>query len=509
MQLRVALNCALLGCVLLAACGDDGPTGNVLPDTLVPDDSSTIDAGTLDKGNAVDKGMPDVTVPPDQSSVDSALIDAGTPIVDSGLADLSTDTVVLIDAAADSTLDLPAAKDASLPAWSLLPLGPFAMSGVPGGPFTPSPLVLTLTNTGAVVLSYTSSSSVGWLDVAPVSGQLVGGAVVDFTMVPNAQSLALPVGDHNAIITVTVAGQIMQRNVSLSVGNNGTSAWTNSAFNPVVIKSNGGWDFSGVLDPVVRKETGTYRMWFAGDQNGRRKIGVATSLDGVVWTKHASNPVFFGASLSTDWNYSVRHPSLVFNTQTATYHLWYVGEDIIGNKGGVGHATSTDGMSWVKTASAVLNPGLVGSWSSGGIVSAQVIFDGTGYEMWFVGTDGTTNRLGYATSNNGVNWTEHAGNPLQLANAVPLSCAVVKEGGVYRMYLIANDGAAYYLSSADGVNWSPPGTTQLVVHGAPFAWNGSGLEGISIRRESPASMEMWYGGQTLNGEYSIGQATNP
>lgn len=57
----------------------------------------------------------------------------------------------------------------------------------------------------------------------------------------------------------------------------------------------GAWDAEKVGRPAVLRENGVYRMWYDGTANGRRHVGLATSTDGVNFTRHPANPIFLDA----------------------------------------------------------------------------------------------------------------------------------------------------------------------------------------------------------------------
>ena len=69
--------------------------------------------------------------------------------------------------------------------------------------------------------------------------------------------------------------------------------WVKDASNPVLTAGlSGEWDADGVEDAIVLQADGAYHLWYAGhSETGSRRIGYATSPDGVSWTKHADNPV--------------------------------------------------------------------------------------------------------------------------------------------------------------------------------------------------------------------------
>lgn len=54
----------------------------------------------------------------------------------------------------------------------------------------------------------------------------------------------------------------------------------------------GSWDAEKVGRPSVLYENGVYRMFYDGTANGRRHVGLATSTDGITFTRHPANPLF-------------------------------------------------------------------------------------------------------------------------------------------------------------------------------------------------------------------------
>ena len=52
----------------------------------------------------------------------------------------------------------------------------------------------------------------------------------------------------------------------------------------------------------------------------------------------------------------------------------------------------------------VLDLGASGTWDDSGVGGPVVLFDGTDYQMWYHGFDGSNSRIGYATSTDGIAW---------------------------------------------------------------------------------------------------------
>ena len=94
-----------------------------------------------------------------------------------------------------------------------------------------------------------------------------------------------------------------------------------------------------------------------------------------------------------------------------TYKMWYTGHD--GANYRIGYATSADGIIWTKYASnPVLNLGAANTWDDAHVYEASVIKDGSTYKMWYTGHSGTNTKVGYATSADGIVWTKYASNPV-------------------------------------------------------------------------------------------------
>ena len=224
------------------------------------------------------------------------------------------------------------------------------------------------------------------------------------------------------------------------------TVWTKYSGNPVLdLGSSGDWDGSGVILPAVIIESETFKMWYHGDDGSATRIGYATSEDGVMWTRSESNPVLvLGSSGSWD-GVSILDPTVLFDG--SNYHMWYQGYN--GSSRRIGYATSEDGVTWTKSESnPVVDLGPSGSWDSSELRSPFVILDGELYRMWYTGSNGSDQRFGYATSTDGVSWTKHDGNPI-IGRGVSgswdsvwmASPRVLMNGSLYEMMYSAFDGS--------------------------------------------------------------------
>ncbi len=225
--------------------------------------------------------------------------------------------------------------------------------------------------------------------------------------------------------------------------------WVRSSGNPILTVSASGWDDGFVVRPrVFTYPNGTYGMIYVGGSGSSRALGLATSTDGVHWTKYSGNPVL--------------------------------------------------------TAS----PGQWDSWGGGGrgqMAPGSVFWDGTNYRLYYDAsnsTDGTIfngatgdgkQQFGLATSPDGVHWTKHPSNPIfsvdRELNQHPGHCqpgsppfgspvtyfhfpSVVKVGGTYYMWY-SRGGGIHFATSNDGVNWTSQNDGCSVLY--PADWDDPGI----------------------------------
>jgi predicted GH43/DUF377 family glycosyl hydrolase len=198
--------------------------------------------------------------------------------------------------------------------------------------------------------------------------------------------------------------------------------WTKNP-TPVLSPSRGRWDDNSVREGAVIQDGGIFKMWYVatGTSGSGGAIGLATSSDGITWSKDAHNPVISG----TAGAYAT-YPAVIKDGQL--YRIWYR-SGASGQRSNILQAESADGVSWSQMRTA-LQAGSSG-WDSGGLYSPSVILDAGLYKMWYSGYSGSNYGVGFATSNNGLLWTKYSGNPV-LANVDDQQVVLV--GSNYRMY---------------------------------------------------------------------------
>lgn len=166
-------------------------------------------------------------------------------------------------------------------------------------------------------------------------------------------------------------------------------------------------------------------------------------------------------------------PSVVYDGWT--YRMWYSSiYDSKMGRGGIGLATSHDGVHWKRTNSdePVLSLGPHGAFDDGQVMGPSVLFDGRVYRMWYTGMAAKWGpsgfgyyRIGLATSSDGVHWNRaNGGNPVldlggagsfdEVQAATP---SVLFEAGEYRMWYAAWSPRTQHTicvaRSQDGIHW--------------------------------------------------------
>jgi predicted GH43/DUF377 family glycosyl hydrolase len=295
-------------------------------------------------------------------------------------------------------------------------------------------------------------------------------------------------------------------------------------------------DGDNVDGPSVIKVGSSYVMYYAGapEDGGARAIFQATSPDGVAWTRANSGaPVLSGTALAFDEK-GVSGPDVIYDATDAAapYKMWFSGQGR--TFGGVGYATSTDGVVWTKYDGggplplAVLAHGEAGSADSFAATDPSVIRDGSTWKMWYTGDDSSKKRIAYATSPDGIVWSkggkvispEDPGVSANLAYGA-FAPTVWKSGNTYNMLIAGRkivSGSTFQTkilgtTSSDGINWAGP-SPALNPSGTSANFDYSNLDGPDVMPDpgTGSPYKAYYAGNTLdaNGNFHtrIGAATS-
>ncbi len=169
----------------------------------------------------------------------------------------------------------------------------------------------------------------------------------------------------------------------------------------------------------VIKEGDTLKMWYCGEGRDIRGIGYAWSMDRHNWTKVDGSGMgrsVYDETMDGPNTMALGTPCVV--KDGGTYHIWYLkttyeAPNIVFN---IGYATSPNGLDWTNvpgsgTNGAVLDLGKSGKFDESQVLFPSVIKENDEFKMWCTGKDILDSyRTGYATSGDGIHWTKVAGN---------------------------------------------------------------------------------------------------
>jgi predicted GH43/DUF377 family glycosyl hydrolase len=270
--------------------------------------------------------------------------------------------------------------------------------------------------------------------------------------------------------TITMNQIVSSGGLKIGITWGSTAVWTDFQANPV-LKYSQATETGGLLQPSVIYENGTYKMWFSAmNSGGVCSVYYATSTDGLSWTRYP-NPVL-SPGTGASWDAGSAGVGAVIKVDSM-YRMYYNGWATSSGTWSVGLATSTDGINWTKysqpvftgtvsgteyrvgandvvrfnnkyymyyslpmasvynTYLAISNDGVTwtryagnpivtatSSWEGSSVAFASVCQDGNMLKMVYLNS--SSSALGSATSTDGINWTKTSPNPFfsvsQVAN---------------------------------------------------------------------------------------------
>lgn len=171
----------------------------------------------------------------------------------------------------------------------------------------------------------------------------------------------------------------------------------------------------------------------------------------------------------------------------------------------------------------VLEPGTSSDWDSI-IVYCTVVRDGAQYFMYYAGgkTVVTQLQIGLATSTDGIRWAKYSGNPilkydLDAFDYYGLTTPqVIKDGNLWRMYYGGETRTSVdsyidicYAYSDDGVNWTKYADNPMINHGTPKStWDGRLAQPMSLARADNGTYLLYYRGKGTSEVSWLGLATS-
>ena len=285
-----------------------------------------------------------------------------------------------------------------------------------------------------------------------------------------------------------------------------------------------GPDFYAISDCWVVFDEGEYKMWYTGggavypDTVLHSNIGYATSPDGKHWTKHNNNPVLDVDKNAWD-SLGVETVTVIIDESPSAqhrFHMWYAGQTYNAFRYEIGYAYSDDGLAWTKHPGPVLRVGDPDAWDNCFLEGPSVIFEDGQYKMWYAAydcnvngqtTDGKVN-IGYALSDDGINWEKFSGNPVLTTTTNAWDDITVQDphvisyNGQYHMWYGGTDREDNYFQqtgyawSDDGITWTKSAANPVLQRGAHGQWDANTASFPSVMIKG-GSMYMWYTGNDV------------
>lgn len=264
------------------------------------------------------------------------------------------------------------------------------------------------------------------------------------------------------------------------------------------------------FDVYVTRENGKFRM----DFSWRKKdaLAVCFSDNGIDW----SEPVItLDADKKSGWEDMVNRNCVL--KIDGKYKMWYTGQ--ARGYSYIGYAESDDGIHFKKICD---NPIMIPTnpWEKESVMNPCVIYEDGIYKMWYAaGETYEPNALGYAESNDGIDWTKSKINPIFTADTENIyeqdrvgGCQVIKTDDMgYLMFYIGYENID---KAQICVAHSPNGITEWekfiknpIVTPSPDEWDGDACYKPSvIWNEDKKQWMLWYNGRKGINEY-IGMVT--
>ena len=206
------------------------------------------------------------------------------------------------------------------------------------------------------------------------------------------------------------------------------------------------WDRYEVSSPSIISDGLVFKIWYQGFDGSVWSIGSGSSIDGDHWLLNDA-PVLTPEIDERD----TLEPSVI---TTDKYYMYYDSRST-SFVHTIRLAVSDDGVSWTKHPESVLVPSE--PWEIRGVTDPSVIYHDGKYRMFYGGWGTGPWQIGYAESEDGINWAKSPNNPLTLPNLGHLNgSSAAFYDGKYHLFYHTGDGIAnniYHVSSTNLSDW--------------------------------------------------------
>jgi predicted GH43/DUF377 family glycosyl hydrolase len=248
----------------------------------------------------------------------------------------------------------------------------------------------------------------------------------------------------------------------------------------------------------------------------RRAIGRAISSDGIVWSKDESNPILVSGTSGAWDDFGVQFPSPIKISEN-NYYMAYSGVNSTWTAWGIGIATSVDGLNWSKyDSNPVLDADDFILGGNEVLTFPTVIKAKSG--TWYMLIGGTYAgvpdrfKIFAASSLDGFSWSVlNSGNPViglsknellyDISDNIESGCFLeLRESEFVLVYHGNADigGRKHYVGVAvsnDVINWTQAEGNPILVPGDTGMWDEHRVEMVFIPKEDFGGLvRMWYCG---------------
>ena len=300
--------------------------------------------------------------------------------------------------------------------------------------------------------------------------------------------------------------------------------WTRDTDGPIVeLGPKGAFDDTHIFAPATAKQDNEWMLWYSGSTadvaNRVFQMGLATSPDGRLFTKHQNGPVYvFG-----DGRHSILTPVPLraadgsILRENGKIRLWFTATWFAGGKGvhTLHETTSSDGINWAVPSAALMQ----------GCYAPTIIKIGKLYQMWYTDVSGSPWIIRHAWSRDGRRWFTTPEPCLELDQDWEQDNLfyphVIKVGDAYLMWYgsyWSNDGrrqnktALGFAVSIDGFKWFKHENNPVFKPDENRPWESHYTTSHSVAFDpTTRSFRIWYASRKkppfLNKYFAINTAT--
>jgi len=170
--------------------------------------------------------------------------------------------------------------------------------------------------------------------------------------------------------------------------------WIKSPNHPVLTYGGyGTWDSHAVGVNTVLFRDGVFKMWYGADNGSKIQGGYAESTDGVTWTKYAGNPTLVTGPVGS---YDEREAAIVGMDWHDSLAVGVYESITAGGAETFSIATSADGITWTKFQGNPIYVPSGRGWDGYGLGGGALVWANGRYNYWYDGYSGSTWSIGLA-----------------------------------------------------------------------------------------------------------------